>query len=98
MFNRKYEINEDFLQHGAQTLRRRFLCVGVANFVLMPFVLMFMLVHFFMKNAEEFHSKKDYLGPREWSPLGLYLIDWLLTYVVWLFGCLVVWLAGWLAG
>ena len=94
MFNRKYEINEDFLQHGAQTLRRRFLCVGVANFVLMPFVLMFMLVHFFMKNAEEFHSKKDYLGPREWSPLGLYLIDWLLTYVVWLFGCLVVWLAG----
>lgn len=72
MFNRKYEINEDFLQHGAQTLRRRFLCVGVANFVLMPFVLMFMLVHFFMKNAEEFHSKKDYLGPREWSPLALW--------------------------
>ena len=59
--------------------------VGVANFVLMPFVLMFMLVHFFMKNAEELHSKKDYLGPREWSPLGMCVIYILFIYVVCLF-------------
>ena len=70
MFNQKYEINREFLERGAHILRRRFFWVGVANFILMPFTLIFMLVYFFMKHAEELHSKKDYLGPREWSPLG----------------------------
>ena len=70
MFNKKYEIDREFLERGAQILRRRFFWVGVANFMLMPFTLIFMLVYFFMKHAEELHSKKDYLGPREWSPLG----------------------------
>eukprot|EP00501_MAST-03F_sp_TOSAG23-6_P001644 GSMAST32.ASY1.ANO1.1711.1 assembled CDS len=36
----------------------------------MPFILIFSVVYFFMRNAEEFHTKRDYLGPREWSPLA----------------------------
>jgi hypothetical protein len=67
MFNRKKALAKGFL-HAPEKLQRRFVLVGIANFVLMPFTLIFMIVYFFMKNAEALHNNKEYLGPREWSP------------------------------
>lgn len=44
--------------------------MGLLNFFLMPFIMIFMLIFFFLKHAEELHSKKTVLGPRQWTPLA----------------------------
>jgi len=44
--------------------------VGVAHILLMPFLVVFHFMHFFLKNAQEMHHSKSYLGPREWAPLA----------------------------
>jgi autophagy-related protein 9 len=46
--------------------------VGLINLILLPFMLVFMSTHFFLSNAQHFHSTKSYLGPRQWSPLALW--------------------------
>ena len=51
-------------------MRRRFIVVGALNLLLSPFLLIFVVVHFLLRNAEEFHSKRNYLGPRDWTPLA----------------------------
>ena len=42
------------------------------HFVLLPFMIVAMSVHFFLQNAQQFHSSKTYLGPRRWCPLALW--------------------------
>eukprot|EP00474_Spongospora_subterranea_P002648 CRZ03106.1 hypothetical protein [Spongospora subterranea] len=64
-----FTVREAFLQKP-QVLRRLFVYMAIANFLLMPFILLFMIIFFFLKNAEELHSRKAYLGPRQWSPLA----------------------------
>jgi hypothetical protein len=59
-------------QFSPQALARRFQWFGVVNLCLMPFILPFIIVYFMFKYAEEFQSKKDYLGPRMWSPLAMW--------------------------
>jgi autophagy-related protein 9 len=49
-------------QEGVRALKRRFFVMGILNLVLMPFIMIFMLIFFFLKNAEELHSKKSVLG------------------------------------
>jgi autophagy-related protein 9 len=46
--------------------------MAIANFILMPFILIFTVIFFFLQHAQEFHEKKSYLGPRQWSPLALW--------------------------
>ncbi|CAN0020353.1 unnamed protein product [Ascophyllum nodosum] len=69
MFSDKFTIRRAFLE-DVQSLRLRLVFVGLAHVVLLPFLLLFMLVYFFLQNAQEWHSSKSYLGPREWSPLA----------------------------
>ncbi|KAG5191934.1 autophagy protein Apg9-domain-containing protein [Tribonema minus] len=69
LFNHKFTLRRDFLEDRA-ALQRRFLAVGLAQLALMPFLLLFMVMYFFLQNAQEWHASKDYLGPREWSPLA----------------------------
>lgn len=65
MFNHKYQVRPAFyLDPGS--LRRRFVLCGIAHAVFMPFLLLFLTLHFSLQNAYDFQSKK-YLGPREWS-------------------------------
>ena len=71
MLNEKFTIRRRFLD-DAEALRKRFITLGVLHIVLMPFVLTFMVIHFFLKNAQEWHSKKNYLGPRQWDPVALW--------------------------
>ena len=71
MFSDKFGIRTQFAQDPA-ALRRRFVLFGVFNIVLMPFILPFLTIYFAFKHAEEFQSKKNYLGPRKWSPEAMW--------------------------
>ncbi|CAM9743593.1 unnamed protein product, partial [Laminaria digitata] len=69
MFSDKFTVRRAFLE-DVRALRVRLVLVGLAHVVLLPFLLLFMVVYFFLQNAQEWHSSKSYLGPREWSPLA----------------------------
>jgi hypothetical protein len=66
MFNHKYNVRPAFYLDPA-ALRRRFIFCGVAHAVFMPFLLFFLTLHFGLRNAYDWKSTKQYLGPREWS-------------------------------
>ncbi len=44
----------------------RFVLVGVACALLLPFIMTFMVFFFFLRYAEEFHRKQSTLGQRDW--------------------------------
>eukprot|EP00939_MAST-03C_sp_MAST-3C-sp1_P002478 g2478.t1 len=71
IFDDSFAVREDFLR-GASSLRLRFRLMAIVNVMFLPFILVFTVVHFFLKNAEELHSTRDFLGPREWSPMALW--------------------------
>ena len=47
---------------GISSLRRRFWILGLFNLILLPFIMIFMVIFFFLKHAEELHSKKTLFG------------------------------------
>mmetsp|Transcript_12819 Transcript_12819/g.27137 ORF Transcript_12819/g.27137 Transcript_12819/m.27137 type:complete len:1009 (+) Transcript_12819:43-3069(+) len=69
MFNHKYQIRPSFYMDPS-SLRRRLILCGVAHAIFMPFLLFFMTLHFSMLNLYDWRSTKQYLGPREWSPVA----------------------------
>jgi len=71
LYSSSFKISRSFLTEP-ELLRKRFVTWGCINFLMMPFTLGFMLIYSFLKYAEEFHSKKNYLGPRWWSPYALW--------------------------
>jgi Autophagy protein ATG9 len=66
MFNHKYQIRPAFYLDPA-ALQRRFMLCGIAHAIFMPFLLFFITLHFGLQNAYDWRSRKQYLGPREWS-------------------------------
>lgn len=42
--------------------------MAVANLLLSPFLLIFLLIYFFLRNAERFYHSPSALGARRWSP------------------------------
>lgn len=70
MFVDRSDIPAEYFFSSVDTLKWRFQVVGLFHFLLMPFMLIFMTVHFFLSNAQQFHSTRAYLGPRQWSPLA----------------------------
>eukprot|EP00516_Mucochytrium_quahogii_P000446 CAMPEP_0203751134 /NCGR_PEP_ID=MMETSP0098-20131031/5254_1 /ASSEMBLY_ACC=CAM_ASM_000208 /TAXON_ID=96639 /ORGANISM=" , Strain NY0313808BC1" /LENGTH=676 /DNA_ID=CAMNT_0050640721 /DNA_START=169 /DNA_END=2196 /DNA_ORIENTATION=+ len=71
MFNDQFQLRHDF-KANPNKLKVRFILCGLLNLAVMPFSLGFMIIYSFLKYAEEFHSKKNYLGPRWWSPYALW--------------------------
>jgi autophagy-related protein 9 len=71
VFNEQFTVSSTFLK-GSADLQRRFIVVGIIHFLLLPFMLVFMTIHFFLQNFQQFHSSRAYLGPRTWSPLALW--------------------------
>lgn len=69
MFDDHFHIRKDFLQ-DEERLRRRFRTMALANLVISPFLLLFLLIYFFMKNAEKFYHHPGSLGSRRWSGLA----------------------------
>ncbi len=66
MFSHKYQILNTFCMDPL-SLQRRFIACGIAHAIFMPFLLLFMTLHFSMQNIYDFRSSQQYLGPREWS-------------------------------
>jgi hypothetical protein len=49
-------MRQDFLgKRGVRTLKVRFMLMGLATLLLMPFIMAFMVIFFFLRHAEEFH-------------------------------------------
>jgi autophagy-related protein 9 len=71
MFTEQFTISIDFLRNQS-ALEQRFYYLGLVHLALLPFMLIFMIIHFFLMNASLFHSNRAYLGPREWAPLALW--------------------------
>jgi autophagy-related protein 9 len=71
IFNDQFAISTLFLK-DINGLRGRFVMVGLIHLALLPFMIIFMSISFFLQNAQSFHSNKAYLGPRQWSPLALW--------------------------
>ena len=44
--------------------------MAVVNLLLAPFSLIFLLIYFFLRNAEKFYHSPSSLGARRWSPLA----------------------------
>lgn len=53
----QFTIRREFLE-DVRSLRVRLVLVGLAHVALLPFLLLFMVVYFFLKNAQEWHSSK----------------------------------------
>jgi autophagy-related protein 9 len=66
MYNHKFQIRPGFYL-DPKSLRRRFLICGLAHAVFLPFLAFFMVLHFIMQNGYDWKSRKQYLGPKEWS-------------------------------
>jgi len=71
MFSRKDCIRKEFLENPS-SLRFRFVVAGVLNLVLLPFILLFMIAHFFLKHVQEWRVMQSYLGPRQWTPYAIW--------------------------
>ena len=71
IFNDQFNVSGVFLR-DVKGLQGRFFYVGAAHFLLLPFMLIFFTVNFFLENASQFHTSKSYLGPRQWSPLAIW--------------------------
>ncbi len=76
LFDAKFTVR-GFLGHSdrrgvdaaraATRLRWRFFAMGLFNLALTPFIAIFMALFFVLKHAEDLHSKRGSLAPREWT-------------------------------
>eukprot|EP00741_Cyanophora_paradoxa_P005597 tig00000912_g5425.t1 len=65
MFGAMYRIHPEFL--NAEIMRRRFQIMGILNFILMPFIVVFLVMRFILLNAQQFYVSPSLLGKREWT-------------------------------
>lgn len=70
MFNDRFQLREEF--RDPRNLSRRFFTHGILHALFLPFMLIFMLMQFFMRHAQDWHSKKSYLGPRMYSSAAMW--------------------------
>eukprot|EP01026_Neomeris_dumetosa_P032471 TRINITY_DN2579_c0_g1_i10.p1 TRINITY_DN2579_c0_g1~~TRINITY_DN2579_c0_g1_i10.p1 ORF type:complete len:639 (-),score=56.33 TRINITY_DN2579_c0_g1_i10:774-2690(-) len=67
MFDEEFRIRKSFLQEGGHILKRRFRFMAVVNLVVSPFVILFVSIYFFMRNAEKFYHRPSMVGARRWT-------------------------------
>lgn len=72
MFDDHFLIRADFADEAL--LRRRFRAVAIANALLSPFLAVFMLLFFFLRNAERLYHHTSAVGARRWSPVARWQI------------------------
>lgn len=64
-----FRVRVEFVD-DPEALQRRFRREAVLMVVLSPFVLCFLLIYFFMRNAEKFYNHPASIGARRWSLLA----------------------------
>lgn len=48
-------------------IRQTSIMLGVISLIVMPFAFIFLFTYYLIRHAEDFHTHKDYLGPRTWT-------------------------------
>lgn len=69
LFDADYRLASNFTA-DVDALKLRFQVCGLAQLILLPFTCIFVTMYFFFENAQQFHSNRSYLGPRQWTPLA----------------------------
>jgi autophagy-related protein 9 len=69
MFNHKYEIRPAFCL-DADSLERRLKVCGIVHALLLPFLIIFVLLHFLLQNVYDFKTTRQYMGDKYWSSLA----------------------------
>eukprot|EP01084_Bolivina_argentea_P223329 377886_1 len=69
MFNTSFTLRRQFIE-DTNSLKMRFVIVGMLQLVLVPFLLIFMIMHYFLQHAQDWYASRNYLGPREWTLLA----------------------------
>ena len=69
LFDEQFRINRHLLGNPT-ALRRRFRIAAVVNAAFAPFLLIFLLTYFFLKNAEEIYHHPSSITARRWSSLA----------------------------
>ncbi|XAR61114.1 hypothetical protein NMG60_11034730 [Bertholletia excelsa] len=72
MFDRNFCIRRDFIS-DSRTLKKRLMVVGIAMFLLSPFLIIFMLVYLFLRHAEQFYNQPSTASSRRWSNLSKWI-------------------------
>ncbi|EDO42966.1 predicted protein, partial [Nematostella vectensis] len=68
-FQDNWKLRDDF-KNLSKRLSRRIFWIGVANFLLCPFILLWVVLYSFFSYAELVKRAPDALGARRWSPYG----------------------------
>ncbi|KAK9829634.1 hypothetical protein WJX72_006986 [[Myrmecia] bisecta] len=69
MFDDSFRVRPHFMRDEA-ALQRRFRRMAICNLLVSPFLLVFLLIYFFLRNAEKFYNHPSSVGARRWSPLA----------------------------
>ncbi|CAD7695522.1 unnamed protein product [Ostreobium quekettii] len=69
MFDDNFRVKEHY-KHDVPRLQRRFRTMAVANLLLAPFVFVFLVIYFLLKNVEKFYHSPGTIGARSWTPLA----------------------------
>ncbi|KAL3686025.1 hypothetical protein R1sor_004047 [Riccia sorocarpa] len=69
MFDSNFMIRRDFTSNPNR-LRKRLMTVGLCMLMLSPFLIIFMLLYFFLRYAEQFYHQPSAAGSRRWSNLA----------------------------
>jgi hypothetical protein len=72
LFDSRLVARRAFLS-SPPALQRQFILQGALHLLVLPFVVIFSAVFWFLSLAEEARSSKQYLGARLWSPHALWL-------------------------
>lgn len=66
-YNIEYIIFEKFEKIDSKSLKKKFIFFGIINLIFLPIILLYQIMHFFVKNVDEFYISKNVLGPRRYS-------------------------------
>lgn len=66
LFKNNYTVDKNIFEDSSSVVFN-FKLIAFLNFIFMPFIVLFMIIHFCFKNVENFHQSKDTLGLRDWS-------------------------------
>ncbi|KAL3162518.1 hypothetical protein ABBQ32_010175 [Trebouxia sp. C0010 RCD-2024] len=69
MFGEDFRLKPAFF-NDARALQRRFRRMAICNLLVSPFLMLFLLIYFFMRNAEKFYHHPSSIGARRWSGLA----------------------------
>jgi autophagy-related protein 9 len=71
MFNHKYELRPAFYL-DSDSLQRRLKVCGIIHGLLLPFLVMFVLLHFFLSQVYDLKTSRQYMGNKCWSSVAMH--------------------------